>query len=67
MPRRRHNICSKYSYVPNFSFESFDLDDEREECETDHLLKGGKLRLEEASGRNPCAGQRYGGSHEFIA
>uniref|UniRef100_A0A182JXM3 Uncharacterized protein n=1 Tax=Anopheles christyi TaxID=43041 RepID=A0A182JXM3_9DIPT len=72
MARRRHKIRSKYSYVPSFSFESSDLDEEREERETDHLLKGGKLRLEEspfddASGENPFAGQRYGGSHELFA
>uniref|UniRef100_A0A6E8VGH0 Uncharacterized protein n=1 Tax=Anopheles coluzzii TaxID=1518534 RepID=A0A6E8VGH0_ANOCL len=72
MARRRHKIRSKYSYVPSFSFESSDLDEEREERETDHLLKGGKLRLEEppfeeASGGNPFAGQRYGGSHELFA
>uniref|UniRef100_A0A182Q2W9 Uncharacterized protein n=1 Tax=Anopheles farauti TaxID=69004 RepID=A0A182Q2W9_9DIPT len=76
MARRRHKILSKYSYVPSFSFESSDLDDEREDRETEHLLKGGKLRLEEsvtfgdAPDGNPfpvrTAG-RYGGSHELFA
>ncbi|XP_049281214.1 uncharacterized protein LOC125762774 [Anopheles funestus] len=72
MARRRHKIRSKYSYVPSFSFESSDLDDEREERETDHLLKGGKLRLDEstfedASSVNPFAGTRSVGSRELFA
>uniref|UniRef100_A0A182P0B2 Uncharacterized protein n=1 Tax=Anopheles epiroticus TaxID=199890 RepID=A0A182P0B2_9DIPT len=73
MARRRHKIRSKYSYVPSFSFESSDLDDDREERETDHLLKGGKLRLEEQppfeeeSSENPFVAQRYGGSRELFA
>uniref|UniRef100_A0A182MAP8 Uncharacterized protein n=1 Tax=Anopheles culicifacies TaxID=139723 RepID=A0A182MAP8_9DIPT len=72
MSRRRHKIRSKYSYVPSFSFESSDLEDEREERETDQLLKGGKLRLdespfEEASGVNPFAAARSAGSHELFA
>ncbi|ETN66154.1 hypothetical protein AND_002066 [Anopheles darlingi] len=45
MARRRHKILPKYSYVPSFSFESSDLDDDREERETDYLLKGAKLRI----------------------
>lgn len=74
MARRRHKIRSKYSYVPSFSFESSDLDDEREERETDHLLKGGKLRLDESQfedtsgGNSPFASPRYGGgSRELFA
>ncbi|KFB34830.1 AGAP003535-PA-like protein [Anopheles sinensis] len=65
MARRRHKIFSKYHYVPSFSFESSDLDEDHEERETDHLLKGGKLRLDE-----PRTGQdapRYGGSTELFA
>ncbi|XP_052901694.1 uncharacterized protein LOC128309366 [Anopheles moucheti] len=72
MARRRHKIRSKYSYVPSFSFDSSDLDDEREERETDHLLKGGKLRLDEApiedtSSANPFATARSAGSRELFA
>lgn len=75
MARRRHKIRSKYSYVPSFSFESSDLDDEREERETDHLLKGGKLRLDESQfedasgGSSPFTSPRYGGggSRELFA
>uniref|UniRef100_A0A182HVF8 Uncharacterized protein n=1 Tax=Anopheles arabiensis TaxID=7173 RepID=A0A182HVF8_ANOAR len=63
----RHNFRSKSSYVPSFCFKSFDLDEKKEECETDHLLKGGKLGLEEASVGNPFTGQRCRGSHEFFA
>ncbi|XP_053680291.1 uncharacterized protein LOC128731210 [Anopheles nili] len=71
MARRRHKILSKYSYVPSFSFESSDLDDEREDRETDHLLKGSKLRLEESPLESPTSANRstgmYGGSRELFA
>uniref|UniRef100_A0A2M3ZK44 Protein with signal anchor n=1 Tax=Anopheles braziliensis TaxID=58242 RepID=A0A2M3ZK44_9DIPT len=45
MARRRHKILPKYSYLPSFSFESSDLDDDREDRETEYLLKGAKLRI----------------------
>ncbi|XP_035780739.1 uncharacterized protein LOC118460494 [Anopheles albimanus] len=74
MARRRHKILPKYSYVPSFSFESSDLDDDREERETDYLLKGAKLRIGNAPhhsdtsiyGGSSSAG-RYNGSPELFA
>ncbi|XP_055614045.1 uncharacterized protein LOC129760421 isoform X2 [Uranotaenia lowii] len=46
MSRRKHKIFLKHPYVPSFSFESSDLEDDNDELETEHLLKG-KLRLDD--------------------
>uniref|UniRef100_A0A182IL82 Uncharacterized protein n=1 Tax=Anopheles atroparvus TaxID=41427 RepID=A0A182IL82_ANOAO len=75
MARRRHKIFTKNHYVPSFSFDSSDLDEDREDRETDHLLKGGKLRLEkptypDAPGASLLGSRtvgRYGGSTELFA
>ncbi|XP_050083665.1 uncharacterized protein LOC126570160 [Anopheles aquasalis] len=74
MARRRHKILPKYSYVPSFSFESSDLDDDREERETDYLLKGAKLRIGNAPHHSDASiyvgsssAGRYNGSPELFA
>ncbi|XP_058057707.1 uncharacterized protein LOC131208823 [Anopheles bellator] len=69
MARRRHKIMSNYHYVPSFSFEYSDMEEEREERETDYLLRGAKLRLGEQQGKigvDRTAG-RYDGSQELFA
>lgn len=45
MSRRKHKIFAKHPYVPSFTFESSDIEDD-DDMETEHLLKG-KLRLDE--------------------
>lgn len=45
MSRRKHKIFTKHPYVPSFTFESSDIEDD-DDMETEHLLKG-KLRLDE--------------------
>lgn len=45
MSRRKHKIFAKHPYVPSFTFETSDIEDD-DDMETEHLLKG-KLRLDE--------------------
>lgn len=45
MSRRKHKIFAKHPYVPSFTFDSSDIEDD-DDLETEHLLKG-KLRLDE--------------------
>lgn len=45
MSRRKHKIFAKHPYVPSFTFDSSDMEDD-DDMETEHLLKG-KLRLDE--------------------
>lgn len=45
MSRRKHKIFAKHPYVPSFTFDSSDIEDD-DDMETEHLLKG-KLRLDE--------------------
>lgn len=45
MSRRKHKIFTKHPYVPSFTFETSDIEDD-DDMETEHLLKG-KLRLDE--------------------
>ncbi|XP_058450157.1 uncharacterized protein LOC131429802 [Malaya genurostris] len=54
MARKKDKIFSKRSYVPSYSFDSSDLED-NEDLETEHLLKG-KLLLDEPyfKGVNNC-------------
>uniref|UniRef100_A0A1Q3F8S7 Putative conserved plasma membrane protein n=1 Tax=Culex tarsalis TaxID=7177 RepID=A0A1Q3F8S7_CULTA len=45
MSRRKHKIFAKHPYVPSFTFDTSDIEDD-DDLETEHLLKG-KLRLDE--------------------
>lgn len=55
MARKKHRIFSKHTHVPSFTFDSSDIEDDNDDLETEHLLKG-KLRLDEPyfKGINSC-------------
>ncbi|XP_055542850.1 uncharacterized protein LOC129728435 [Wyeomyia smithii] len=65
MARRKDKIFTKRSYVPSFSFDSSDLDD-NDDLETEHLLKG-KLRLDDPYLKGINSSKVYSGNNELYA
>ncbi|XP_053696995.1 uncharacterized protein LOC128744194 [Sabethes cyaneus] len=65
MARRKDQIFTKRSYVPSFSFDSSDLDD-NDDLETEHLLKG-KLRLDDPYSKGINSSRVYSGNNELYA
>lgn len=65
MARKKHQIFTKHPYVPSFSFDTSDLEDDND-LETEHLLKG-KLRLDEPYFKGINSSKTYTGGHELYA
>lgn len=65
MARKKDRIFAKHSYVPSFSFDTSDLEDDND-LETEHLLKG-KLRLDEPHFKGINSSKTYTGGHELYA
>ncbi|XP_062555231.1 uncharacterized protein LOC134220247 [Armigeres subalbatus] len=65
MARKKHTIFNKHVYVPSFSFDSSDLEDDND-LETEHLLKG-KLRLDEPYFKGINSNKTYTGGNEMYA
>lgn len=65
MARKKHKIFHKHAYVPSFSFDSSDLEDDND-LETEHLLKG-KLRLDEPYFKGINSSRTYTSGNELYA
>lgn len=66
MSRKKHKIFAKHSYVPSFTFDSSDLEDDNDDMETEHLLKG-KLRLDEPFFKGINSSKTYASGNELYA
>lgn len=65
MARKKHKIFNKHAYVPSFSFDSSDLEDDND-LETEHLLKG-KLRPDEPYFKGINSSRAYTSGNELYA